>query len=53
LTAFGVNYEVLAGLYPTKDYENVLATILENSGGRFIRKPIEVHDLVKRVKAEL
>jgi DNA-binding response OmpR family regulator len=53
MTAFGVSYEVLAGLYPSKDYENVLATILENSGGRFIRKPIDVHDLVKRVKAEL
>jgi DNA-binding response OmpR family regulator len=53
MTAFGVNYEVLAGLYRTKDYENVLATILENSEGRFIRKPIDVYDLVKRVKAEL
>ena len=53
MTAFGVNYEVLAGRYRTKDYENVLATILENGGGRFIRKPIDVFDLVKRVKAEL
>jgi DNA-binding response OmpR family regulator len=53
MKAFGVNYEVLAGRYRTKDYENVLATILENGGGRFIRKPIDVFDLVKRVKAEL
>ena len=53
IIAFGVNYEVLAGRYRTKDYENVLATILENSGGHFIRKPIDVFDLVKRVKAEL
>src|SRR3989442_13481156 len=53
ITAFGVNYEVLRGLYPTKEYEDVLATILENSGGRFIKKPIDIDDLVRRVKAEL
>ena len=44
MTAFGVDYEVLAGLFPTKDYENVIATILENSGGGFIRKSVDVDD---------
>jgi CheY-like chemotaxis protein len=53
ITGFGINYEVLSGLYSTKDYEDIIATILENSGGRFIRKPVDVDDLVKRVKAEM
>ena len=47
MTAFGVDQEVLAGLFPTKDYENVIATILENSGGDFIRKSVDVDDFKK------
>ena len=53
VTAFDISYEALRGLYPTKDYENVMETILENSGDRLIRKPIDINDLVRRVKAEL
>lgn len=53
ITAFGINYEVLRRLYPTEEYEDVIATILENSGGRFIKKSIDMGGLVRRVKAEL
>jgi hypothetical protein len=44
LDPFGINYNILrAG---GEVYENVIATILENNGGRF-------NDLVQRVKSEL
>jgi hypothetical protein len=51
--AFGINCEVLRGVYPTKEYEDVRATILENSRGPFIKKPIEIDDLGRRVRKRL
>ena len=53
ITAFDVDYEVFRKLYPSKEYEDVIATLLENSEGCFIKKPIETEDLVRRVKKEL
>ena len=53
ITAFDADYEVLRKLYPTKEYEDVLATILDNSEGCFIKKPIDTDDLVRRVKKEV
>ena len=53
ITAFDVDYEVFRKLYPSKEYEDVIATLLENSEGCFIKKPIETDDLVRRVKKEL
>ena len=53
ITAFDVDYEVFKKLYPSKEYEDVIATLLENSEGCFIKKPIETDDLVRRVKKEL
>ena len=32
---------------------NLLAAILADTGGRFLRKPVEIYELVKRVKVEL
>ena len=51
ITAFDVDYEVLRKLYPSKEYEDVMVTILEN--GCFIKKPIDTDDLVRRVKKEV
>jgi CheY-like chemotaxis protein len=53
VTAFDVDYEVFKKLYPSKEYEDVIATLLENSEGCFIKKPIETDDLVRRVRKEL
>jgi len=55
VTAFKVNYEVLRGLFPSADDNGEIATLLgePGEGGRFIQKPIEMQDFVKRVKAEL
>jgi CheY-like chemotaxis protein len=51
ITAFDVDYELLKKLYP--QHEDVMATILENSEGSFIKKPIGTDDLVRRVKKEV
>ena len=51
ITAFDVDYELLKKLYP--QHEDVMATILENSEGCFIKKPIDTDDLVRRVKKEV
>ena len=53
ITAFDVDYEVLRKLYPSKEYEDVMVTILENREGCFIKKPIDTDDLVRRVKKEV
>lgn len=53
ITAFDVDYEVLRKLYPSKEYEDLMVTILENREGCFIKKPIETDDLVRRVKKEV
>jgi CheY-like chemotaxis protein len=51
ITAFDFDYEVLRKLYP--QYVDVIATLLENSEGCFIKKPIDTDDLVRRVKKEV
>ena len=51
ITAFDLDYEVLKRLYP--QHEDVIPTILENSEGCFIKKPIDTDDLVRRVKNEV
>lgn len=51
ITAFDVDYELLKKLY--RQHEDVMATILENSEGSFIKKPIGTDDLVRRVKKEV
>jgi CheY-like chemotaxis protein len=55
VTAFKINYEVLRGLFPSADDNGDISTVLGDTGegGRFIQKPIEIQDFVKRVKAEL
>jgi CheY-like chemotaxis protein len=53
ITAFDVDYEVLRKLYPSKEYEDVMVTVLENREGCFIKKPIDTDDLVRRVKKEV
>lgn len=45
VTALGVNYEVLRGLFPANDVQNETAS--------FIRKPIDVDNLVRRVRTQL
>jgi DNA-binding response OmpR family regulator len=56
VTAFKVNYEVLRDLFSgggVDIYDEDVAAILADSGGRFIRKPVQLHELVKRVRTEL
>jgi len=52
-TAYYLNYEVLRGYFPIKDENNEIDEILGDSGGRFIKKPVHVNELVGRVKSEL
>lgn len=57
VTAFEDDYEVLKEfLLPVKVADindEELAAVLVEVGGRFNRKPIDIDDLAKRVKAEL
>lgn len=56
LTALNVNYEVLSDLFSAGGIDvndESIAAILADTGGRFIRKPIQSHELVTRVKNEL
>jgi CheY-like chemotaxis protein len=52
-TAYHLNYEVLRGYFPIKDGNNEIDEILGDSGGRFIKKPVHLNELVGRVKSEL
>ncbi|MDQ6667104.1 MAG: response regulator [Thermoproteota archaeon] len=51
ITAFDFDYEVLRKLYP--QYVDVIATLIENSEGCFIKKPTDTDDMVRRVKKEV
>ncbi len=51
-TAYNLNYEVLRGYFPIKDENNEIDEILGDSGGRFIKKPVNNNELVTRVKSE-
>ena len=48
-----LNYEVLRRYFPIKDENKVVDEILADSGGRFMRKPVHIDELVQRVKSEL
>ena len=49
-TAFYLNYDVLRGYFPIKDENNEIDEILGDSGGRFIRKPVHINELVQKSK---
>ena len=48
-----LNYDVLRGYFPIKDENNEIDKILEDNGGRFMRKPVDNDELVRRVKSEI
>jgi hypothetical protein len=55
VTPFKVNYEVLRDLFSAAGIntnDEAIAAIAD-SGGRFIRKPVQLYELIKRVKTEL
>jgi two-component system catabolic regulation response regulator CreB len=52
-TAFYVHYDVLRGYYPIEDENNEIEEILGDTGGRFIKKPVDMESLIRRVRSEL
>jgi DNA-binding response OmpR family regulator len=48
-----LNYDILRRYFPIKDENKVIDEILGDSGGRFMRKPVDIGELVQRVKSEL
>ena len=52
-TAFYVHYDVLRGYFPIEDENNEIEEILGDTGGRFIRKPVDMETLIRRVRSEL
>ena len=52
-SAFYVHYDVLRGYFPIEDNNNEIAEILGDTGGRFIKKPVESETLIRRVRSEL
>jgi CheY-like chemotaxis protein len=52
-TAFYVHYDVLRGYFPIEDKNNEIEEILGNTGGRFIKKPVDMETLMIRVRSEL
>jgi len=48
-----LNYDILRRYFPIKDENKVIDEILRDSGGRFMRKPVHIDELVQRVKSEL
>jgi hypothetical protein len=52
-TAYYLNYDVFTGYFPTKDENNEIDKILGDSGGRFIRKPVNINELLQRTKSEI
>jgi CheY-like chemotaxis protein len=52
-TAYYLNYDVLRGYFPIKDENHEIDEILGDSGGRFIKKPVHINELIRRVKSEL
>jgi CheY-like chemotaxis protein len=56
VTSFKVNYEVLSDLFSAGGVDvndETVAAILADTGGRFIRKPVQLDEFLKRVKTEL
>ena len=52
VTAY-LNYDLLRGYFPIKDENNEINEILGDNGGRFMKKPVHINELVQRVKSEL
>lgn len=52
-TAFYVHYDVLRGYFPIEDKNNEIEEILGDTGGRFIKKPVDMDTLMRRVRSEL
>ncbi len=52
-SAFYVHYDVLRGYFPIEDNNNEIEEILGDTGGRFIKKPVESETLIRRVRSEL
>jgi CheY-like chemotaxis protein len=52
-SAFYVHYDVLRGYFPIEDKNNEIEEILGDTGGRFIKKPVESETLIRRVRSEL
>jgi len=48
-----LNYDILRRYFPIEDENNEIDEILGDSGGRFMRKPVHIDELVQRVKSEL
>jgi len=48
-----VGYDILRRYFPFKNENKVIDEILGDSGGRFMRKPVHIDELVQRVKSEL
>jgi hypothetical protein len=55
VTPFKVNYEVLRDLFSAAgiNINDEAVAAIADSRGRFIRKPVQLHELIKRVKTEL
>ena len=51
-TAFYVHYDVVRGYFPIEDENNEIEEILGDTGGRFIRKPIDMETFIRRVRSE-
>src|SRR5437899_1420758 len=52
-SAFYVHYNVSRGYFPIEDNNNEIEEILGDTGGRFIKKPVESETLIRRVRSEL
>jgi CheY-like chemotaxis protein len=53
-TAFYVHYDVLRGYFPIEDKNNEIEEILGDTGGRFIRKPIDMEtDKTSTIRTQL
>ncbi len=52
-TAFYVHYDALRRYFPIEDENNEIEEILGDTGGRFIRKPVDMETLIRRVRSEL
>ena len=52
-TAFYVHYDALRRYFPIEDENNEIEEILGDTGGRFIKKPIDMETLIRRVRSEL
>lgn len=56
VTAIKINYEVLRDLftaYGADMSDDAISAILADSGGRFIKKPIEIPEFIARVRREM